>query len=81
MPSVNISKFRSELFSMTDRALGGERILITSKNGNTVLVSEDDWNSIMETVYLLSDPETLPAVKEARETPTSELEVWDCHTK
>jgi len=35
------------------------------------------WNEIIETLYVLSDPDTLPAVREARTTPTSELETID----
>ncbi|WPC40058.1 type II toxin-antitoxin system Phd/YefM family antitoxin [Clostridium sp. JS66] len=33
-----------------------ESIKITSEKGNAILVSESDWNSIQETMYLLSIP-------------------------
>jgi len=31
-------------------------IIITSKKGNAVLIPENDWRAIQETLYLLSVP-------------------------
>jgi PHD/YefM family antitoxin component YafN of YafNO toxin-antitoxin module len=31
-------------------------VIITGKRGNAVLLAEDDWNAINETLYLLSVP-------------------------
>jgi PHD/YefM family antitoxin component YafN of YafNO toxin-antitoxin module len=77
MQTVDIFQLKNETQSMIDRALSGEKILIVSENGNSVLLSEEEWNGTVETVYLLSDPETLPALKEARKTALSEFVVWD----
>lgn len=38
---------------------------MTTKNGNAVIVSEATWNSLMETLYILSDPEILTSIEEA----------------
>ncbi|MCL1810983.1 MAG: type II toxin-antitoxin system Phd/YefM family antitoxin [Methanomassiliicoccaceae archaeon] len=78
MAVVNATEARRNLFSMINLALENERVTITSKTGNAVLISEEELNSILETLYLLSDPETLPAMKEVLETPPSEREVWHC---
>ncbi|MCL2295799.1 MAG: type II toxin-antitoxin system Phd/YefM family antitoxin [Methanomassiliicoccaceae archaeon] len=78
MATVNATEARRNLFNMINLALENERVTITSKNGNAVLISEEELNSILETLYLLSDPETLPAMKEVLETPPSEREVWNC---
>jgi len=77
MNTINITQARKDLFSVMDSVLDGRHITITSKNGNAVLMSEEEWNEIMETLHVLSDPDTLPAIIEADATPTSELESID----
>ena len=77
MDTINVTQARNDLFSVIDSVLEGRMTTITSKKGNAVLLSEEEWNELMETLYLLSDPDTLPAVREARATPTSELETID----
>ncbi|MCL2509769.1 MAG: type II toxin-antitoxin system Phd/YefM family antitoxin [Methanomassiliicoccaceae archaeon] len=77
MDTINITQARKDLFRIMDSVLEGRRATITSKKGNAILLSEEEWNGIVETMYILSDPETLPAVREARATPTSELETID----
>lgn len=57
MRIINISKARKELFNLVDEtAASHEPVHITGKRNNAVLVSEDDWSSIQETLYLLSIP-------------------------
>jgi len=77
MNIINITQFRKDLFGTMESVLNGRMMTITSKSGNAVLVSEEEWNGIMETLYVLSDPDTLPAIMEADATPTSELESID----
>ncbi|MDR1404991.1 MAG: type II toxin-antitoxin system Phd/YefM family antitoxin [Candidatus Methanoplasma sp.] len=77
MPTMNVTQARNELFSVMDSVLENERVVVTSKKGNMVLISEEYWDEITETLYILSDPDMLDAIKEARETPTSELKVFD----
>ena len=57
MTAVSITKARATLYALIERLQGGQDpVLITGKHGNAVLVSEDDWRSIEETLYLLSVP-------------------------
>jgi prevent-host-death family protein len=77
MDTINVTQARNDLFKVMDSVLEGRRTTITSKKGNAVLLSEEEWNEVIETLYVLSDPDTLPAVMEARATPTSELETMD----
>ncbi|MCL1810934.1 MAG: type II toxin-antitoxin system Phd/YefM family antitoxin [Methanomassiliicoccaceae archaeon] len=74
MDTIDITQARDDLFKVMDHILEGRKAKITSKKGNAILLSEEEWNGIVETLYVLSDPDILPAVMEARETPTSELE-------
>lgn len=46
-----------------------EPIQITSGSSKGVLVSEEDWRSIQETLYLLSIPGMRESIREGMETP------------
>ena len=57
MKTITASKARANLYRLLDEAAEShEPIQITSKRSNAVLVSEDDWRSIQETLHLLSIP-------------------------
>lgn len=78
MAVVNVTQARNDLPDMVDRVQDGERITITSKNCNAVLMSEEEYDSLMETLHLLSDPDMAADLYRTRGTPLSEMEVWDC---
>lgn len=78
MAVVNVTQACNELPDMVDRVQDGERITITSKNCNAVLMSEEEYDSLMETLHLLSDPDMAADLYRTRGTPQSEMEVWDC---
>ena len=76
MAVIDVDRARNDLSEMIDRVQNGERIAITSRNRNAVLMSEDDYNSLMETLHLLSDPDMAADLDRTRGTPLSEMEVW-----
>ena len=78
MAVVNVTQARNDLFYMVNRVQDGERITITSRNCNAVLMSEEEYNSLMETLYLLSDPDMAADLDRTRRTPVSDMEVWKC---
>ena len=41
-------------------------------------MSEEGYNSLMETLHLLSDSDMAADLYRTRRTPLSEMEVWDC---
>jgi PHD/YefM family antitoxin component YafN of YafNO toxin-antitoxin module len=47
-------------------------IVITGKCGSAVLISEDDWRSIQETLYLLNIPGMRKSIREGLATPIEE---------
>lgn len=49
-------------------------IIITGKSSNAVLIDEEDWSSIQETLYLLSVPGMGESIKEAMATPLEECD-------
>ncbi len=67
MTTISATKARSSLYSLIDEANAShEPIQITGKRGNAVLISEDDWRSIQETLYLQSIPGMVDSIEEAR---------------
>ncbi len=50
-----------------------EPILITGKRGNVVMLSQEDWNAIEETLYLNSIPGMTASIKETMNAPDSEF--------
>lgn len=55
MTTLNAKEARSRLYTLIDEAAETHKpIVITGKRRNAVLLSEEDWNAINETIYLLS---------------------------
>ena len=55
MLTINVTEARSKLYSLINEVSSShEPIIVTSKHGNAILISEDDWKAIQETMYLLS---------------------------
>jgi PHD/YefM family antitoxin component YafN of YafNO toxin-antitoxin module len=49
-------------------------VLITRPRANGVLVAEEDWNAIQETLYLLSVPGMRESIRAGLETPIEECQ-------
>ena len=65
MTILNATEARSRLYSLIDEtAETHEPIVITGKRGNAVLLSENDWNAIRETLHLRSVPGMRESIKE-----------------
>lgn len=57
MTTFNATDARSNLYKLMDEVAVSHRpIFIKGKRSNAVLISEEDWNSINETLYLVSIP-------------------------
>ena len=57
MTTVNVTEARANLYKLIDDAsVSHKPVVITGKRGNAVLLAEDDWNAITETLHLLSVP-------------------------
>jgi len=75
MNSMNASEAREKLYRLLDEtAAAHEPVLITGPRSNGVLVGEEDWNAIQETLYLLSVPVMRESVREGLATPVEECE-------
>jgi PHD/YefM family antitoxin component YafN of YafNO toxin-antitoxin module len=57
MKTITATKARSNLYKLIDEtATVNEPIQIMGKRTNAVLISEEDWSSIQETLFLVSIP-------------------------
>jgi len=73
MTTLTASEARSKLYRLIDEAASTHTpILITGKRSNAVLIAEEDWRAIQETVYLLSVPGMRESIREGLNTPIEE---------
>lgn len=70
MKTINITKVRANLYRLiNEMSLSYEPIQITGKKAKAVLISDEDWRSIKETLYLLSIPGMRESIREGLKTP------------
>ena len=57
MTTLSASEARANLYRLIDQAAESHKpIVISGKRGNAVLIAEQDWAAIQETLFLLSVP-------------------------
>lgn len=70
MSTINITNARKDLYRLVENVNRyNEPTLIVGKKGNAVLLSEDDWNAIQETLYLNSIEGMAESITDGMETP------------
>ncbi len=73
MNILNATEARTKLYSLIDEAaITHQPVIITGKRSNAVLVSEEDWNAISETLHLLSIPGMRESIREGLDQDLSE---------
>ncbi|MHC4884132.1 MAG: type II toxin-antitoxin system Phd/YefM family antitoxin [Planctomycetota bacterium] len=72
MTSITATEARKNLYRLIDEVYDShEPVHITGKRHSGVLLSEEDWNAIQETLYLQSIPGMGESIQEGMSTPTS----------
>ena len=72
MTTLTATEARKLLYKLLDDvAESHEPIQISGRRSNAVLISEDDWRAIQETLYLLSIPKMRESIRRGLKTPTS----------
>ena len=75
MTSISATEARKRLYTLLDDvAASHEPIEITGRRSNAVLVSEDDWRAVQETLHLLSIPGMRESILEGMATPVEDLD-------
>lgn len=73
MTNINATNFRRNLFGYLNQAIEYNDVInISTKQGNAVVLSEEDYNGLLETVYLLSDPKVRDELAAGMKAPLSD---------
>jgi antitoxin YefM len=73
MTTLTATEARAKLYKLLDEvAESHQPIMITGKRANAVLIAEDDWRAIQETIFLLSIPGMRESIIEGLNTPIDE---------
>lgn len=71
---MSVSQVRADIYNVMDEtAQTHQPVLITGKRNNVVMLSEEDWNAIEETLYLNSVPKMAASIQEAMNADDSEF--------
>ena len=74
MTTLTASVARAKLYRLLDQTADShEPVQITGKRSNAVLISEEDWRSIQETLYLVSIPGMRESIRKGLQTPIKKL--------
>jgi prevent-host-death family protein len=75
MPVMSASEARKRLYNLVDEVKEThEPVQIVGKRSTAVLVSEDDWRAIEETLHLVSIPGMRESIRKGLETPVEECD-------
>lgn len=71
---MSVSQVRKDIYNIMDEtAQTHEPILITGKRNNVVMLSQEDWNAIEETLYLNSIPNMASSIQDSMNADDSEF--------
>lgn len=74
MVTLNISNARTELYKLASSCIKYNDVVnISTKDGNVIMLSEDDYNSLIESLYLAGIKNVYEDIEKAVATPTSEF--------
>ena len=72
MTTLTASKARAQLYRLLDRAASfHEPVQITGRRNSAILLSEEDWRAIQETLYLVSIPGMRESIRRGLKTPVA----------
>lgn len=67
MVSVSATKARSDFFELLKKSIRGhELVRITTREGDAILISEEDYDSLLETLELMSTPGLAQSIADAK---------------
>ena len=70
MTNTNVTNFRKNIYELLKQTIDfNEPVNISTKDGNAVLISEADYNGLIETVYLTSIPAMKEKLIQGKNTP------------
>lgn len=78
MPTLSITEARKDIFNLADRSkeAASPLLVVNSRGSNFVVISEDDWNDIQETLHLASIPGYGEIINKARKEDYSKKKAY-----
>ena len=74
MTNTNITNFRKDIYKLLENAIKyNEPINISTKNGNAVVLSEEDYNNLIETLYISSMPKLKEEIIKRKKSPDEDF--------
>ncbi|MBR1497472.1 MAG: type II toxin-antitoxin system Phd/YefM family antitoxin [Oscillospiraceae bacterium] len=78
MTNTSATNFRQNAFAYFDQAVVfGDVIHVNTKHGNAIVMSEEDYRGMMETIYLTSIPGMTESILQSREETTEDCQAFD----
>ena len=69
MTTTNVTNFRQNIFELLESTIKYNDLLnITTKFGNAIVMNEDDYNNLIETIAILSDPNMKEKIIQGKNT-------------
>ena len=73
--NTNITNARSELYKLASSCIKYNNIInINTKDGNVIMMSEEDYNNLIESLYLAGIPGVYESIEEGVNTPLEDCE-------
>ena len=70
MTNTTVTNFRQNVFAYVDAAVKHNDVIsVTTKNGNAVMLSEEEYTGMLETLRLMSIPGMEASLREAAAEP------------
>ena len=78
MSTTNVTELRNNLFNIIDNVIEyNDSVTVNTRKGNAVILSEEDYNGMVETIYLLSQKGLLNRIKEGEEEDPAKMAKYD----
>ncbi len=78
MPTTNISVLRKDLFNSIDNVIEyNEIITVNTKKGNAIIISEEDYNALLETLALQSDSRVIKKIKDGEKESIDSMTTYN----
>lgn len=78
MTNTTITNFRKNVFEYVNQAIQYNDVVnVVTRNGNAVLISEEEYNGMLETLRLMSMPGMVESIVEAANEPLEECQKYD----
>ena len=78
MSITNATELRKNLFNTLDEVIEyNDSVTVNTRKGNAVILSEEDYNGMLETIYILSQNGLYKKIKDGEKEEVSEMKKYN----